>query len=146
MDVAAQKKKARALEQKGKHKEALKVYSGIVDHLEGSSDMLKELPLYVKVGDLALKVGDAKAAVKMYDRAAVRCAEQGSGKRVIGLCDKILRVVPDWSHIHLRYTRVLIDRNHLADAREVLTDYAQRSDLPKALGAPTLRARNCPPR
>lgn len=135
MDVAAQKKAARALEQKGQPDEALKVYREIVDHLEGTPAMLKELPLYVKVGDLALKAGDRKAAVRMYDRAAVRCAEQGSGKRVIGLCDKIRRVVPHWSHIHLRYTRVLIDKNHLADAREVLTDYAEGAELPKALAA-----------
>ncbi len=52
MDVKAHKQQAQALEKKGQTAKAIAAYRAVLDHLEGSKDLLRELPLFVKVGDL----------------------------------------------------------------------------------------------
>ncbi len=131
MDVKAHKQQAQALEKKGQTAKAIAAYRAVLDHLEGSKDLLRELPLFVKVGDLCLKEDDKKTALAMYDQAGQVYAEYGSGKSIIAICMKILKVLPDAVNTHVHYARLLLDGEHIAEARKVLVNYAERFDLPK---------------
>ena len=132
MDIATLKDEARSLEQQGSTAEALALYRKILAHLEGTSGILRELPLYVKAGDLNLKLGDAKTSIAMYERAAKRYAQYGSGKSVVALCTKILRVDPGKMSVYLTHARLMIERGHVAEAAKVLTGYSARAKLVKA--------------
>jgi hypothetical protein len=132
VDVATLKDKARGLEQQGKIAEALVIYRKILAHLEGSSGILRELPLYVKAGDLNLKLGDGKTAISMYERAAKRYATHGSGKSVITLCTRILRVDATRTYEYLGLARLMVEHGYLAEAGKVLSSYADRVKLDKA--------------
>ena len=131
MDVKTRKRKARALVQKGETAKALAVYREILEHLEGSKGILRELPLYVKAGDLCLAEGDTKAALAMYDKAGQLYAEHGSGKSVIAVCGRILEVLPGDINTHLHYARLLIEGGHVGEARKVLLNYAAVFDFAK---------------
>jgi hypothetical protein len=131
VNVKTSKQEARALEKRGDTAKALAVYREILDHLEGSKAILRELPLYVRVGDLYLKEDDTKTALAMYDKAGRLYAEHGSGKSVIAVCGKILKVLPEGTHTHIHYARLLIDGGHVGEARKVLVNYAEVFELPK---------------
>ncbi|MCH8143261.1 MAG: hypothetical protein IIA55_00920 [Gemmatimonadetes bacterium] len=131
VDVKTRKQKARALAQKGETKKALAVYREILEHLEGTKGILRELPLYVKAGDLCFMEGDTKAALAMYDKAGQLYAEHGSGKSVIAVCGKILKVLPKGINTHLHYARLLIEGGHVGEARKVLVNYAAVFDFAK---------------
>jgi tetratricopeptide (TPR) repeat protein len=132
VDIAALKEEARALEQQGRTAEALALYRKTLARLEGTPGILRELPLYVKAGDLNLKLGDGKAAIAMYERAAKRYAQYGSSKSVIALCSKILRVAPARTYAYLSLARLMIERGHVSEAAKVLASYAERVNLGKA--------------
>jgi hypothetical protein len=132
MDIAALKEEARTLEQQGRPAEALALYRKALARLEGTQDIWRELPLYVKAGDLNLKLRDGKTAIAMYERAAKRYAQYGSGKSVLALCAKILRVAPSRSYVFLAFARVMIERGHVAEAAKVVAGYAELVKLGKA--------------
>jgi tetratricopeptide (TPR) repeat protein len=132
VDIPTLKEEARALEQQGRTAEALSLYRKTLARLEGTPGILRELPLYVKAGDLNLKLGDSKAAISMYERAAKRYAQYGSSKSVIALCSKILRVAPVKTYVYLSLARMMIERGHVGEAGKVLAIYAERVSLGKA--------------
>ncbi|MFC1640282.1 tetratricopeptide repeat protein [Gemmatimonadota bacterium] len=132
MNVEERKQQARLFEQQGEFADALELYEAALEELEGTPEIWRELPLYVKAGDLSLKMGDGSAAISQYEKAARAYAAYGSSKSVIALCTKILRVNPGHTHAFLRLVRLMIERDHLADARLVLLEYAERMKLPKA--------------
>ncbi len=129
MDVEIRKQQARSLEQQGEIAEALVVYRQILTDLEGSSAIWQELPLFVKAGDLSLRLRDAKSAIAMYEQAAKRYAVYGSGKSVIALCSKILRIAPSRSLIYPRLALLMVKRGHISEARAVLANYADLAQL-----------------
>ena len=131
MDVKAHKQQAQALEKKGETAKAIAVYRAVLDHLEGTKGLLREVPLFVKVGDLCLKKDDKKTALAMYDRAGQLYAEYASGKSVIAICMRILKVLPKAANTHVHYARLLVDGEHIAEARKVLVNYAELFELPK---------------
>ena len=132
VNVEERKQQARLFEQQGEFADALEFYEAALSELEGTPEIWRELPLYVKAGDLSLKMGDSSAAISHYEKAARAYAAYGSSKSVIALCTKILRVNPGHTHAFLRLVRLMIERDHLADARLVLLEYAGRMKLPKA--------------
>lgn len=132
MNVEEFKHEARSLEQQGETEAALELYEKILSELEGTPEIWRELPLYVKAGDLSLKLNDSSNAISHYEKAANAYAAYGSSKSVIALCIKILRVNPGRTHVFLRLVRLMIEREHLAEARLVLLEYAGRLKLPKA--------------
>ena len=135
MNVEAYKQQARLLEQKGQLAEALSLYKRVLGALEGTNGIWRELPLYVKAGDLLLKMSDARGAISMYEQAAKAYAVYGSSKSVIALCSKILRVAPGRTPVCLGLARLMVERGHVDHARLVLIDYAGRVDLPSAAAA-----------
>ncbi len=133
--VSDLKDRARAFERRGQIEQALTVYQHIIKHLEGTPDILPELPLYVKAGDLLLKLEDPEAGLAMYECAAEQFAAHGSAKSVITLCAKILGVASERTDVHLRYARQMVEAGHVAKARDVLIAYAERAQLDEMLEA-----------
>lgn len=133
--VAELKTKARELERQGQVDKALAIYRHLLTHLEGRRALEAELPLFVKVGDLELKQGRPDEAIAMYERAAERYVARGVASSVVALCLKILRVDAKRSSVYRRFACDLLDAGHVAAARDVLLDYAQRAKRPAAVAA-----------
>jgi tetratricopeptide (TPR) repeat protein len=129
VDTTERKQQGRELEQQGRMAEALDVYRQILEEIDGTPAIWKELPLYVKAGDLNHKLGDGEGAIAMYEQAAKRYAAYGSGKSVVALCRKILRVEPERSIVFPRFARLMIDRGHVGEALIVLESYAELARL-----------------
>ncbi|MDH5198491.1 MAG: hypothetical protein OEY20_14710, partial [Gemmatimonadota bacterium] len=124
--VSELKDRARGLEQQGDLAKAQAIYQHILKHLEGTPALKGELPLYVKVGDLALKQGDAGMAIVMYERAAEHYARAGSARSIGALVDKIRRADPTRDDEAVTLGRLLVAEGHPAAAAEVLARYATR--------------------
>ncbi len=129
VDAESRKQQARSLEQQGQLAEALAVYCQILADIEGTPAIWQELPLFVKAGDLSLRLRDTKSAIGMYEQAAKRYAAYGSSKSVTALCSKILRIVPSRSLIYPRLARLMVERGHISEARAVLASYAELAQL-----------------
>jgi hypothetical protein len=132
MNIAALKEQARALERRGDTAAALDLYESILTYLETSSGE-PEAPLYVKLGDLSLKTGQAAAAVAMFERAARCYAALGSHRSVIALCVKILRTDASRNAVYFQCARVMLEHEQVEPARLVLLDYAERARMRKTL-------------
>ncbi len=146
--VSELKDQARELERRGEVESALKIYRHILVHLEQTPAIARELPLYVKVGDLLLKQGDAAEATAMYERGASAYARHGSAKSVIALCVKILRVDPSRTETYARFAGELLAAGQVLEARDLLEDYARRAkregvlaELTKVAGRPEAEVR-----
>lgn len=135
MDIAALKEQAHTLEEQGDAAGALATYRKILDEIEGTRKMLSELPLYVKAGDLLLKLRHAKDAVAMYDRAARLYAQHGSTKNVLALCSRILVISPQATSVYPRYASLMIRTEHVVEACAILQRYAEKAELPKVAEA-----------
>ncbi len=133
--VSDLKDRARALERRGQIEKALTVYQHIIKHLEGTPNILPELPLYVKAGDLLLKLEDREAGLAMYERAGEQLAAHGFANSVIALCAKIRGVASERTDVHLHYARQMVEAGHVAKARDVLVDYAKRAQFDEVLKA-----------
>ncbi len=130
--VSELKERARALEQQGKVSEALAIYRHILNHLERTPAIKHELPLYVKVGDLSLKLGNPTWAISMYERAAGHYVQTGSAKTIISLCHKIVRVDESRVGLFREYADRLVAGGQLQAAVAVLQEYAKRVKQPEA--------------
>jgi hypothetical protein len=127
------KDQARALEQQGQIDKALNIYQHILKHLEGNPAIIKVLPLYVKAGDLLLKMDRTEEAVASYQTGAEHYASTGAATRVTALCEKILRLAPERTDVYTSFVRLLIQNGHIGSARDVLAEYAQIADMDRAL-------------
>ncbi|NIM49916.1 MAG: hypothetical protein GTN62_06480 [Gemmatimonadales bacterium] len=133
--VSDLKDQARSLEQQGQLEQALAIYQHILKSLEGTTDLKRQLPLYVKSGDLLLKLKDPKSAVRMYEQAGEHYAAYGSAPSVILVCDRVLHALPSRTGDHFHFARQMVKRGFIAQAREVLADCATRHKLGKMLAA-----------
>lgn len=133
--VSELKDQAREYERQGNTDRALTIYQHILSHLEGTPALARELPLYVKVGDLLLKSDCPDEAVAAYERGAEEYARHGSAKSVIALSLKILRADPSRSDAFPTFAKALLDHDHISAAREVLADYAKRAKLERTAEA-----------
>lgn len=131
MDVSSLKQQATALEQQGKAAEAAALYLQVLDELEGTPGIKRELPLYAKAGDALLKSGDPNGAIEMYRRAADHYAEHGSAKSILVLCMRVLRADRKQTDVFIRFAQALLDHGHIEASRTVLVDYATRAKLEK---------------
>jgi tetratricopeptide (TPR) repeat protein len=102
------------------------VYAKILQVLDGTQDMEKELSLFNKVGDLYLKNGNVQSAVETYERAANYYAEWGLHNNAIALCNKILRNAPGRTPVYLKLAKLMVHRGFVAEAKQNLLEYASR--------------------
>jgi hypothetical protein len=133
VDASSIKQQAAALEQQGKAAEAAELYRRVLEQLEGTPGIKREIPLYAKAGDALLKAGDSSGAVEMYERAAEHYAEHGSAKSILVLCLRVLRADRKQTDVFIRFARRLFDHGHFEASRTVLVDYATRAKLAKTL-------------
>ncbi len=124
--VAKLKERARKLEQKEDWKAAIEAYRKALDSEERTDDAEVELPLYNRVGDLYLRLGQTDEAVTYYEAAADKYAESGFYNNAIALCNKALRHRPDRAHIYLKLSRLAAEQGFLPDARRWILEYAER--------------------
>jgi hypothetical protein len=135
--VSELKERARALEQQGELAKAQAIYQHIIKHLQGTPALKSELPLYVKIGDLALKRGEAKVALAAYERAAEHYARAGSARSIAALAEKIRRADPTRDDEAVALGRALLVEGHPAAGAEVVARYAARigrADVAALLG------------
>ncbi|MDH3571568.1 MAG: hypothetical protein OER89_15460, partial [Gemmatimonadota bacterium] len=104
----------------------------ILTGLEGTPDLIPELPLYVKAGDLFLKLDNPKAAVSLYERAGKLYAAQGSARSVSAICAKVLRVMPERRRVYHKLAGIMLGNGHVGPARAVIEGYVAELHLPAA--------------
>jgi len=124
--VSELKERARILEQQGDLAKARTIYEHILKHLEGTPALKAELPMYVKVGDLSLKLGDPAGAVAMYEQAAGHYATAGSARSIGALAEKIRRADPTRDDAAVGLGQALLAHGHAGAAAEVAIRYARR--------------------
>ncbi len=135
MDSDNLKHEARELERQGRFREALAMYRHILTSVEGKPEFLQELPLYVKAGDLYLKLDNPRAAVSLYEQVGKIYAAHGSASSAKAICAKVLRVMPERTHVYRRLAGIMVDHGHIEAGREVMVEWADRFRLADTHGS-----------
>jgi tetratricopeptide (TPR) repeat protein len=116
------KDEARRFEQTEDWDRAIELYRRALQEEAGDG----ELGLYNRIGDLYLRLGEAKSAVEYYVQAADRYAEAGFLNNAIALCNKALRYEPERIPLYEKLGRLCADQGFLTDARRWYLEYAER--------------------
>jgi len=126
MSRAAQlKRKAAEFEQKRQYDRALAMY---VQAIEAGSADETDIPLYNRVGDLYLRLGDLDQAVTYYETAADLYAEGGFFNNAIALCNKVLRHAPARSAVFYKLGKISARKGFTSDAKQNFLEYAARME------------------
>jgi tetratricopeptide (TPR) repeat protein len=128
MSKSAQlKRKAAELEQKRQYDRALTTYSEAIEAAAGIPEEL-DIPLYNRVGDLHLRLGDLDKAVSYYETAVDLYADGGFFNNAIALCNKVLRHAPDRTVIYYKLGKISAKKGFNSDAKQNFLEYASRME------------------
>lgn len=128
MSKAAQlKKKAAELEQKRQYDRAIAAYVQAIDAASGSAEEL-DIPLFNRVGDLHLRLGELDKAIPYYERAVDLYAEGGFFNNAIALCNKVLRHAPGRAGIYYKLGKISARKGFNSDAKQNFLEYASRTE------------------
>jgi tetratricopeptide (TPR) repeat protein len=128
MSKSAQlKRKAAEFEQKRQYDRALATYAQAIEAAAGIPDEL-DIPLYNRVGDLHLRLGDLEKAVSYYETAVDLYAEGGFFNNAIALCNKVLRHAPDRTVIYYKLGKISARKGFKSDAKQNFLEYAARME------------------
>jgi tetratricopeptide (TPR) repeat protein len=128
MSKSAQlKRKAAEFEQKRQYDRALTSYAQAIEAAAGIPDEL-DIPLYNRVGDLHLRMGELDKAVAYYETAVDLYAEGGFFNNAIALCNKVLRHAPDRSVIYYKLGKISARKGFNSDAKQNFLEYAARME------------------
>jgi tetratricopeptide (TPR) repeat protein len=119
------KRKAAEFEQKKQYDRALELYVQVLDKDEGSAEE-RDVPLYNRVGDLHLRLGNTEKAVTYYEKAVDLYADSGYLNNAIALCNKILRHSPGRTTIYHKLGRISAKKGFNSDAKQNFLEYADR--------------------
>ncbi|MGI9076984.1 MAG: hypothetical protein ACR2G6_06575 [Gemmatimonadaceae bacterium] len=119
------KKKAAEFETRNQPELALEMYEEILNNTR-SGEEGRDIPLYNRVGDLHLSVGNNEQAVDYYEKAADLYASSGSLNNAIALCNKILRFAPDQTTIYYKLGIISAKKGFNSDAKQNFLEYADR--------------------
>jgi len=124
-DTARLKKKAAEFEAKRQYDRAIAVYEQIVAESSGSPRET-DVPIYNRLGDLHLRVGNTDQAVVLYEKAVDLYAELGFFNNAIALCNKILRQAPNRSSVYYKLGKISAKKGFNSDAKQNFLEYAAR--------------------
>ncbi len=128
MSKSAQlKRKAAEFEQKRQYDRALATYAQAIEAAAGIPEEL-DIPLYNRVGDLHLRLGELEKAVAYYETAVDLYAEGGFFNNAIALCNKVLRHAPDRSVIYYKLGKISAKKSFNSDAKQNFLEYAARME------------------
>ncbi len=128
MSKSAQlKRKAAEFEQKRQYDRALATYAQAIEAAAGIPEEL-DIPLYNRVGDLHLRLGELEKAVAYYETAVDLYAEGGFFNNAIALCNKVLRHAPDRSVIYYKLGKISAKKGFNSDAKQNFLEYAARME------------------
>ena len=126
MSKAAQlKKKGSEFEQKKQYDKAVASYVQAVEASAGLPDEI-DIPLYNRVGDLYLRLGDLEQALTYYEMAVDLYAEGGFFNNAIALCNKVLRHVPSRAAIYYKLGKISARKGFNSDAKQNFLEYSSR--------------------
>ncbi len=118
------KNRARREEQRENWSRAIELYTQALEVSQRTGEGFGDLSLYNRIGDIYLRIGQKNTAVRYYEQAIDRYAEQELHTSAIALCNKVLRVLPDRTGIFLRLGRLHLATNLVAEARNHYHRYA----------------------
>lgn len=121
------KRKAAEFEQKRQYDRALTSYAQAIEAAAGIPEEL-DIPLYNRVGDLHLRLGDLEKAIAYYETAVDLYAEGGFFNNAIALCNKVLRHSPDRSVIYYKLGKISAKKGFNSDAKQNFLEYAGRME------------------
>src|SRR4051812_30810224 len=124
-NAAKLKKRAVELEQKKQFDKALPLYIQFLQESEGALDD-GDVPLYNRVGDLMLRIGNAADALNYYEKAVDLYAERGFLNNAIALCNKILRQSPGRASVYYKLGKISAQKGFKSDAKTNFLEYADR--------------------
>ena len=128
MSKSAQlKRKAAEFEQKRQYDRALATYAQAIEAAAGIPEEL-DIPLYNRVGDLHLRLGDLEKAVAYYETAVDLYAEGGFFNNAIALCNKVLRHSPGRTVIYYKLGKISAKKGFNSDAKQNFLEYAARME------------------
>ena len=119
------KRKAAEFEQKKQYDRALELYVQVLDAEKGSAEE-RDVPLYNRVGDLNLRLGNTEKAVTYYEKAVDLYADGGYLNNAIALCNKILRHSPGRNSIYYKLGKISAKKGFNSDAKQNFLEYADR--------------------
>ena len=119
------KRKAAEFEQKKQYDRALELYVQVLDKEDGAAEE-RDVPLYNRVGDLHLRLGNTEKAVTYYEKAVDLYSEGGYLNNAIALCNKILRHTPGRSSIFYKLGKISAKKGFNSDAKQNFLEYADR--------------------
>lgn len=124
-DVTRLKNKARREEQRENWSRAIELYTQALSESQAKGNSVADLSLYNRIGDIYLRTGQKNTAVRYYEEAVERYAEQELHASAIALCNKVLRIHPGRSSIYLQLGRLHLATNLTADACAHYHRYAE---------------------
>lgn len=128
MSKSAQlKRKAAEFEQKRQYDRALTSYAQAIEAAAGIPEEL-DIPLYNRVGDLHLRLGELEKAIAYYETAVDLYAEGGFFNNAMALCNKVLRHAPDRSVIYYKLGKISAKKGFNSDAKQNFLEYAARME------------------
>src|SRR5688572_15510011 len=124
-NAAKLKKRAVELEQKKQLDKALPLYIQFLQESDTAIDDI-DIPLYNRVGDLLLRMGNASDALNYYDKAVDLYADRGFLNNAIALCNKVLRQAPGRASIYYKLGKISATKGFKSDAKKNFLEYADR--------------------
>ncbi len=119
------KNEARQYELKENWNAAVEAYQKVLRAGE-EQDTEDDLPLYNRIGDLYLRMGQSDEAVGYYSEAAEKYAASGLYNNAIALCNKALRYRPEEPSLYRQLGDYSAEQGFLVDARRWYLEYAER--------------------
>jgi tetratricopeptide (TPR) repeat protein len=124
-DVSRLKKKAADFEAKRQYDRAIAVYEQIADETPAAVRE-SDVPLFNRLGDLYLRVGNTERAAVLHERAVDMYAELGFFNNAIALCNKILRQAPNRVSIYYKLGKISAKKGFISDAKQNFLEYSAR--------------------
>lgn len=124
-DVNRLKKKAAEYEAKRQYERAIAAYEQIARSL-GGKVREGDVPLFNRLGDLYLRIGDVESGTAMHEKAVDHYAELGFFNNAIALCNKILRQDPGRASIYYKLGKISARKGFISDAKQNFLEYSSR--------------------